>query len=198
VLRAAAWLAPAAGELARQIGPGTGEFLAEWVALPSLLGMLARRLAGEARSAAAGPAVGCVSGLVLLVLCYANAASCLPRAVLGPSWAFLGLTAVAVVGLCALSFAAGLGLGRLARADAPQRASLAFGLGMSNNGTGLVLASAALTEFPQAMLPLVLYTLVQHLGAGAVEALLRRETEPAEETSGPIGWSLVPSATPAD
>jgi predicted Na+-dependent transporter len=40
-----------------------------------------------------------------------------------------------------------------------------FGLGMNNNGTGLVLASATLADHPLVMLPIIFYNLVQHLMA---------------------------------
>lgn len=49
-----------------------------------------------------------------------------------------------------------------------------FGLGMNNNGTGLVLASLALGSRPMVMLPIIMYNLMQHLAAGSVDALLRR------------------------
>jgi predicted Na+-dependent transporter len=44
--------------------------------------------------------------------------------------------------LVVLGFAAGLGLSAWFGADAGRRASLMFGLGMTNNGTGLVLATS--------------------------------------------------------
>jgi bile acid:Na+ symporter, BASS family len=47
-----------------------------------------------------------------------------------------------------------------------------FGLGMNNNGAGVVIASFALPGHPQAMLPIIFYNLVQHLVASAV---LRRQ-----------------------
>jgi BASS family bile acid:Na+ symporter len=47
-----------------------------------------------------------------------------------------------------------------------------YGLGMNNNGTGLVLAGAALAAHPQVLLPIIVYNLVQHLVAGAVGAIL--------------------------
>ncbi len=54
-----------------------------------------------------------------------------------------------------------------------------FGLGMNNNGAGLVLASVALADHPQVMLPIIVYNLVQHLAAGAVAYFLARTT---------VGW----------
>ncbi len=44
-----------------------------------------------------------------------------------------------------------------------------FGLGMNNNGVGLVLAAVALTDHPQTMLPIIFYNLVQHLVASVVD-----------------------------
>jgi hypothetical protein len=58
-----------------------------------------------------------------------------------------------------------------------------FGLGMNNNGTGLVLASMALADHPRVMLPIIFYNLVQHLIAGIVDRLTCRiPTSPVEAT----------------
>ena len=57
------------------------------------------------------------------------------------------------------------------KATPAQRTSLMFGLGMNNNGTGLVLASMALADHPRVMLPIIFYNLVQHLIAGIVDRL---------------------------
>ncbi len=46
-----------------------------------------------------------------------------------------------------------------------------FGLGMNNNGTGMVLASVALADHPLVMLPIIFYNLVQHLIAAIVDYL---------------------------
>ena len=59
-----------------------------------------------------------------------------------------------------------------------QQTSLMFGLGMNNNGTGLVIASMALADHPRVMLPIIFYNLVQHLVAGAVDFVLSRRAAP--------------------
>lgn len=46
-----------------------------------------------------------------------------------------------------------------------------FGLGMNNNGTGLVLASMALAQYPTVMLPVIFYNLLHHLVASVVDAV---------------------------
>ena len=169
-------LAP--GEAGRQLhdlaGHGTGSFLIAWVMVPSLMGIAVRLALGEVRVSPIERNLKLVVPPTLLVLCYANASACLPQALGHPDWDFLGIIAVFVTGLCSLTFTAGAVIGRLVGADQGQRAALIFGLGMNNNGTGLVLASIALGSQPQVMLPIIVYNLVQHLIAGAVDSILRR------------------------
>jgi BASS family bile acid:Na+ symporter len=45
-----------------------------------------------------------------------------------------------------------------------------FGLGMNNNGAGLVLASLELADDPGVMLPVIFYNLIQHLVASLVDS----------------------------
>ena len=123
---------------------GAGAFLALAVILPSLLGIALRGLVGERRVAAAKPMLKLFNIGVLLLLNYSNASSSLPQAIARPDPDFLAATLAIVVGLCALMFAAGWAIARLIRAGREGRVSLMFGLGMNNNGTGLVMASMAL------------------------------------------------------
>jgi BASS family bile acid:Na+ symporter len=109
-----------------------------------------------------------VASLVLLLLCYINASACLPQVLSHPDWDFLGAVCMAVMGMCAVMFTSGYTIGRLLGADRPQRAALMFGMGMNNNGTGLVLASMALGTRPAVLLPIIAYNLGQHLFAGCV------------------------------
>jgi BASS family bile acid:Na+ symporter len=156
---------------------GAGGFLAVGVVLPCLAGLLGRWAAGERRLARARPHLKLATALALLLLNYANAAVSLPQAVADPDWDFLAATLLIVAGLCGLTFGAGWLLARLLRAGPAQRTALMFGLGMNNNGTGLVLAGTALAAHPRVMLPLIFYNLVQHLAAGAVDAALPRRPD---------------------
>jgi BASS family bile acid:Na+ symporter len=167
---------------------GTGAFLAVCVVLPSLLGILTRGAVGEARVAAARPFVRLASTLDLLLLIYANTSVSLPEAVAYPDADFLALTAGIALTLYVLCFASGWWIARLLRTDPSRRAALMFGLGMNNNGTGLVLAAAALAEHPRVMLPLIFYNLVQHLVAGGVAFLLGRR--PASQQLMPTGRGM--------
>lgn len=152
----------------------TGAFLAFWVLVPSVLGLLVRFALGETRTEAVERRLKVVAPLTLLVLCYANASSCLPGVIRQPDWDFLAIIVTFVSGLCVLTFSAGYALARVLRVDPGQRAALMFGLGMNNNGSGLVLASVALGAQPSALLPIIVYNLAQHLVAGYVDVLLRR------------------------
>jgi BASS family bile acid:Na+ symporter len=171
------------GDLA---GHGTSLFLATCVLLPSLLGIACRRLLGETRAGGLLPWAKLSNAVTLLVLCYANAAVSLPEAVANPDPDFVVVMLAIVVGLCVVAFSSGWLVAWLVKADAPDRAALMFGLGMNNNGTGLVLAALALGAYPRVMQPILIYNLVQHLVAAAVAPTLSRKPDtppsPAGET----------------
>jgi BASS family bile acid:Na+ symporter len=157
-------------------GSGTGALLILCVLLPSVLGLVARPVLGARRVTSAQPVLKLGNSVNLLLLNYANASVSLPQTVAEPDWDFLAVTLVIVVSLCLFAFGAGWGLARLLRSDPAQRTSLMFALGMNNNGTGLVLASMALADHPRVLLPIIFYNLVQHLIAGAVDAVISRRS----------------------
>jgi len=164
-------------ELRVLAGHDAGTFLTLWVLLPSMTGMLARWLLGTLRTEGIEIRLKPIGTLVLLLLCYSGAASCLPRVLYSPDWDFLGLTLGFAGGLCLITFLCGQLIGRILGADRDQRTALMFALGMSNNGTGLVLASVAFATRPAAILPLIVYNLVQHVAAGIANAMVRRADE---------------------
>ena len=158
-----------AADLHELASAGAGGFLAISVIGPSLLGIAARRTVGDAGITSAGPFLRLLNSFNLLLLNYANAAVSLPQMMADPDWDFLAVVLIIVLGLCVLAFAAGWLLGRWLKVDPPQQVSLTFGLGMNNNGTGLVLASLALANHPRVLLPIIFYNLVQHFVAGCVD-----------------------------
>lgn len=172
---------------------GTGAVLMVCVLVPSLLGIFGKCTVGAARLAPAKPTLKLVNSVNLLLLNYANAAVSLPQAAAKRDWDYLAVILLIVVGLCAFAFAAGWWLARLLKADQPQRIALMFGLGMNNNGTALVLASMALAHYPQVLLPIICYNLVQHLAAGIVDRYFwaRPTASPAAgQGSHPVHGSL--------
>src|SRR5262249_36383199 len=142
--------------------------------IPSLCGIALRAVLRGRWLASVVERARPLAPIVLLLLCYVNASACLPRALGSPDWDFLTATFSCVVGLCLVTFSCGHFIGRMLGVGHDQRAALMFGLGMSNNGTGQVLASVALAAYPLVLLPIIAYNLSQHLVAAFVQAWLRR------------------------
>jgi BASS family bile acid:Na+ symporter len=156
---------------------GSGAFLGLWIVFPSLLGLGVRFLVPEARLTAILPFVKLINSVVLLLLNYSNGSVSLPQAVADRDYDFLAVTLAITTGLCVTAFSSGYGLSRLFKVAEGERVSLMYGLGMNNNGTGLVLASLVLAAYPQVMVPIILYNIVQHLVAGAVHEVSGRKIE---------------------
>lgn len=154
---------------------GSDAFLGLWVVLPSLLGIAVRFIVSEDWIVGGMPYLKFINSIVLLLLNYSNAAVSLPQAIADQDYDFLAITMVISAGLCLTLFAVGYGMSRLFKLDRAERVSLMFGLGMNNNGTGLVLASLALSSYPNVMVPIIFYNLVQHIAAGTVNEVMNRK-----------------------
>jgi BASS family bile acid:Na+ symporter len=154
-------------------------FLGVWVIMPSLLGIAGRQLIGDQRFPLMLPYLKLINFLVLFLLNYSNATLVLPEVLAAPDADFLVIVAFIVGLLCIAGFGGGFFLSRLLRTNRSDTASLIFGLGMNNNGSGLVLASVSLADHPQVMLPIIFYNLVQHLFASAVDVSLPRLADSA-------------------
>ncbi|MGR8933054.1 MAG: bile acid:sodium symporter family protein [Gammaproteobacteria bacterium] len=117
----------------------------------------------------------------LMLLNYANAAAVLPSAFEQPDWDFLLAIGIIAGALCCIAFWAGYYLPCLLKAGNAEKSSLMFGLGMNNNGAGLVLASMLLFDHPLVMLPIIVYNLMQQIAAGVADYLLKdKEFVPRE------------------
>ena len=162
---------------------GTSIFLSLFVLLPAILGLTVRRLAGDAPVARVKPTLKLANSLILLLLTYMNASTSLPGVVAQPDWSLLHLALFGALGMCSLSFGLGWLLARLMRTGEGERTALMFGLGMNNNGTGLVFAAAVLGHMPEVMLPVICYNLIQHVVAGAVTHLTGRAKPAAAATA---------------
>jgi BASS family bile acid:Na+ symporter len=154
-------------------------FLGIWVILPTLLGMAARRLTGDTRVTGASAYLKLINYFILFMLNYSNASLTLPNVIANPDMDFLAIILLIVLGLCISGFSSGYLLSAFSRVSKSERISLIFGLGMNNNGAGLVLASVALADHPQVMLPIIFYNLAQHLVASTVDLTLFKNQPPA-------------------
>lgn len=156
---------------------GVMAFLGIWVIVPSLLGIVARRLIGEQRLAGVQSPIKLANLCVLVLLNYSNASLSLPQALAHPDMDFLAIIVLIVAALCVAAFTTGYLISRAFRSSRSDMASLMFGLGMNNNGTGLVLVSIALADHAQVMLPIIFYNLVQHLVASLVDVTLFQRSQ---------------------
>jgi bile acid:Na+ symporter, BASS family len=147
-------------------------FLGIWVVLPTFLGIFAQMLVGEILITKVTPYLKIINYCILLLLNYSNASLTLPNVVSQPDMDFLAVMLAVVIGLCISAFSSGYLLARFSRVSNSETVSLMFGLGMNNNGTGLVLASLALADHPQVMLPIISYNLAQHVVAAIADLAL--------------------------
>ena len=182
ILRVVGWAA--SGEYAASFSAlasqKTSMFLLAFVMTPSLLGILLRTRCSDSFLARIKPGMKLTNMLIVLVLCYSNAAVALPQTVAEPDWDFLACMLGVVLVMCVLGFGAGWGVARAFRADKAREASLVFGLGMTNNGTGLVIAASALAHLPATVLPVIFFNLVQHIVAAIADRLGRRASVQVE------------------
>ena len=161
-------------ELAQQ---GTNVFMASTVVLPSLLGIAAHFVLGDSRTEKLKPSVKLINFALLLLLNYSNAATALPNSVRFPDWDFLEFVFFTTAALCVIAFGAGFILAKMFRTGQSEKAALMFGLGMNNNGTGLVLAGMTLADHPAVMLPMIFYTLTQQMVAALVDKTVFRRAD---------------------
>lgn len=171
---------------------GSGAFLGLWVVLPSMLGLTLRFAIPETRLSYVMPLIKLANSLVLLLLNYSNASISLPQALADRDVDFLAVTIGLTAGLCVTAFASGYGLSRLFHLDQAERVSLMYGLGMNNNGTGLVLAALVLASYPRVMVPIIFYNLVQHLVAGTLHAMTARTPDDARTAAREVDSSNPP------
>jgi BASS family bile acid:Na+ symporter len=115
--------------------------------------------------------------LVTLVLInYINGSKALPAVFKNPDADFICFVGLVTLLISAVSFAAGLGLAKLFKCPPGDTLALVFSLGMSNTGTGMVLATGALSDHPGVLLPMIFYTLVQQALAALIYTYLSRSS----------------------
>jgi len=159
-------------ELASQ---GASAFLMLSVVLPSLLGIVLQWILKKERITPLMPYLKLFNLVNMLLLSYSNAAISLPQAFKTPDWDFLALILAVSSIYCAMAFLSGWLIAKKLNASLGETASLMFGMGMNNNGSGLVLSSLALADHPTVMVPIIFYNLAQQIFAGVVDRLLGKQ-----------------------
>lgn len=156
---------------------GANAFMCLTVVLPSLAGIVLHFVLGEERTASFKPVFKLINFVFLLTLNYTNAVTSLPEAMRHPDYDFLIFILAAVIFMCFTTFGCGWVLSKLFKTDKADMAALMFGLGMNNNGTGLVLATTALADHHAVFLPMIFYTLVQQIIAAVVDKNLFQDDD---------------------
>ncbi len=151
---------------------GTKAFLILAVVIPSVLGILAKVAVSQNINVKQQSIIKLLNLINLLLLNYSNASISLPTTIQKPDWDYYFLILAVTIVLCLFAFLAGFVIARSFKCSRADMASLMFGLGMNNNGTGLVLASLVLSDHPNVMLPLIFYTLVQQIIAAIIDKYL--------------------------
>jgi BASS family bile acid:Na+ symporter len=172
-------------DLASLVSGATAVFLAIWVVLPASCGIVLRDTIGGGRVDPLKPYLKLSNLAILLVLNYANASLALPSLLASPQPRTLVLVAATTFGLAVVAFGVALPVARLHGVEASQRASLLFGMGMKNNGAGLVLVATAMVQPGPVLLPIIFYNLVQHFGAGVVSrCVMKKEIQADSRPAG--------------
>jgi BASS family bile acid:Na+ symporter len=162
-------------------------FLGIWVILPSLFGILVRRLMRESHFEKLKPVLLLTNYIVLILFEYANASHYLPPLLSQPDMYFSVMILVIVTTLSLAAFTSGHLMAKLFRADRNSKVSLMFGMGMNNSAIGLVLASMVWVDYSQVMLPIIFYELVQQLVASVVNfSMFRKQGERAGDMGSAI------------
>jgi BASS family bile acid:Na+ symporter len=171
----------------------TVNFLLIAVLLPSILGLVAHWVIGTDRVRRLSATLKIVSLADLMLLNYLNAAAALPQAYAELDWDFLALVVTVTTTMCLGAFALGWWTPRALSGERSDRIATMFGVGMNNNGTGLVFAAQALADHRLVLLPIILYNLEQQLVAGIATALLARTAGGADQNNpppiSPVRWS---------
>jgi BASS family bile acid:Na+ symporter len=150
------------------------------IVMPSLVGIIVHFVCGEAKIRPLRAVLKLANYIILLLLNYANASTALPQAFGRPDVDYLVFIAGTTFVLCVAAYGTGWLLSQWPMVGRSDQVSLVFGLGMHNTGTGLVLATSALSEHPTVLLPLIFYTLMQQVLAAVIDKKLFRSSDQPE------------------
>ncbi|MGW2601546.1 bile acid:sodium symporter family protein [Streptomyces klenkii] len=171
-------------------GAGVGTFALASVVLPTLAGITLRTVLGERRIAPVLSSVKAINLVNILLLCYVNAAGALGSAVAHPDPDLFVLTLGVSSAVCCLSFLLGRWMSVWARCESPDAISLTFAAGMNNSSAAAVLATVWFSHRPEVLLPVLSYSLLQKVTAGAVGGRLASDNGAAARPGRKAGPAL--------
>jgi BASS family bile acid:Na+ symporter len=167
-------------DLQQLASQGISGFLMLTIVLPSLAGIVVHFVCGEGKIRPLRVALKLANYIILLLLNYSNASTALPQAFGNPDVDYLVFIGGTTFILCVAAYGTGWLLSRWLKVNKSDEASLIFGLGMHNTGTGLVLATTELSAHSPVLLPLIFYTLMQQVIAAVIDRMLFRTNDESE------------------
>ncbi|WP_329125782.1 bile acid:sodium symporter family protein [Streptomyces sp. NBC_01465] len=161
-------------DLTRMARTGGGAFAVAGVVAPCLAGLLVRAAARGRGLERVVPWLKLISLAAAVFLTYSNASGALGGFLHDPRPALLIASVATAAAMCAASFAVGWGLARILRATHADTVAITFASGMNNSSASAVLAATRLPDYPQVLLPVLAYSLLQKLLAGLTDTALLR------------------------
>jgi BASS family bile acid:Na+ symporter len=163
-----------AGDLHATARSSGSVFAVVAVTVPCLLGLLARWLAQRTGHSLqrALPTIRLVNLGVVVLLGYSNACGALGQVLRRPDPDFLALVVAAAALMCGCSFLTGWVVAARLRMDRADGIALTYASGMNNSSAGAVLAATRIPDHPAVLLPILAYSLLQKILAGAVSRFL--------------------------
>ncbi|MEV0090835.1 bile acid:sodium symporter [Streptomyces sp. NPDC050738] len=161
-------------DLTRMAHTGGGAFALAGVVAPCLAGLFVRAVLPGRGLEQAVPWLKLASLLAAVFLTYSNASGALGGFLRDPRPVLLVASVVTAAGMCAASFTIGWCLARVLRATHADTVAITFASGMNNSSASAVLAATRLPDYPQVLLPVLAYSLLQKLLAGVTDAVLMR------------------------
>ena len=153
------------------LAQGAIRFLMLWVTVPVLAGVSLRAVLRNPASERMLCLIRGINPVLLLLLNYSNASLSLPTMFHRAEQDVLLLVLLLSTALCFVNFGSAALLSRIGRLDRPTHISLLLGIGMRNNGAGLVLVATAIPHPEIIMLPIIVYNLLQHVAAGLIDRI---------------------------
>ncbi|GAA1360824.1 bile acid:sodium symporter family protein [Streptomyces beijiangensis] len=172
-------------DLTRMARTGGGAFAVAGVVAPCLAGLAVRTAFRGRGLDSAVPWLKLISLVAAVFLTYSNASGALGGFLRDPRPALLVASVVTAAGMCTASFAIGWGLARILRATHADTVAITFASGMNNSSASAVLAATRLPDYPQVLLPVLAYSLLQKLLAGLTDSALLRRGNVRASSAGP-------------
>lgn len=159
-----------AGDLHATARAAGSAFAVVVVAVPCLLGLLLGQALTRAGLSLRRPlpAIRLLNLSVVLLLGYSNACGAMGQVVRRPDPDFLALVLLSTALMCGFSFLTGWVVAGRMRMDRADGIALSYASGMNNSSAGAVLAATRIPDHPAVLLPILAYSLLQKLLAGAV------------------------------